>query len=456
MRAEPPDATAAGTAPAVVAGPSRSRSRFFYGWWIVVIAGAGNLLAGGLYVSGLSLYFLPLSRDLGLSRAAVSLAFTLKSLEGGLDAPLVGYLVDRFGPRFMFVLGGMLAGLGFVLLAFTQDFVSFLVVFLGVLVLGFNFGLGLPLAAAVNHWFVRRRTMALTLTHIGAEIGGAALAPLIALSVVNFGWRTTAALSGITIMVVVPILAFFLRNTPESVGMRPDGEPPLDAVTRPAGHGGTRSSGSDDFVVRQAIRTVTFWNLAIAIGARLFSKNALLVHLIPLLVWKGFDEQTAAIFLSLFALLQIPLRIVAAYVADRWSMTRVSALAAMSGVCAAGVLLLGEHGWVGTGLLFVLFFALGETGNSPAWAVIGTFFGRANYASIRGSVSFVQTAISLPAPVLAGWIYDTTQSYQVALLAVVGAYLTAFTLFWVCRPPRPLALRESAGELESRGSGPAE
>lgn len=419
--------------------PSSRRGPFnvFYGWWIVALAAGSNVLAGGLYVSGLSLYFLPLSRDLGLSRAAVSLAYSLKSLEGGLDAPLVGYLVDRLGPRFMFIAGGLLAGVGFVLLGYTRDFLSFLFVFLGVLGLGFNFGLGLPLAAMVNHWFVRRRTLALTLTHIGAEIGGAALAPLIALSVVNLGWRPTAIFSGVVILVTVPLLAVFMRNTPESAGLRPDGEP---AVLPLPGNGQRPEPvvSPEDFGVREALRTLTFWNLAFAIGTRLFSKNALLVHLIPLLVWKGFDEPTAAIFLSLFAMLQVPLRLVAAYVADRWSMTRVSALAALSGAGAVAVLLVGENGWIGTGLLFVLCFALGETGNSPAWAVIGNFFGRSHYASIRGSVSFVQTAISLPAPVLAGWFYDTTESYQLALFAVAGAYLTAFALFWVCRPPRRL------------------
>src|SRR5687767_3415321 len=101
-----------------------SHKRFFYGWWIVALAAGGNVLAGGLYVSGLSLYFLPLSRDLGMSRAAISLAYSLKSLEGGLDAPLVGYLTDRLGARFMFIAGGLMAGVGFILLSFTQDFVS--------------------------------------------------------------------------------------------------------------------------------------------------------------------------------------------------------------------------------------------------------------------------------------------------------------------------------------------
>jgi len=70
-----------------------------YGWWMVGVAASVQFLAGGFYWVGFSVYFLPISRDLELSRTAMSLAFSLRNLEGGLDAPLVGYLVDRFGPR---------------------------------------------------------------------------------------------------------------------------------------------------------------------------------------------------------------------------------------------------------------------------------------------------------------------------------------------------------------------
>jgi nitrate/nitrite transporter NarK len=129
-----------------------------------------------------------------------------------------------------------------------------------------------------------------------------------------------------------------------------------------------------------------------------------------------------------------------ATLADRWSMTRVPGLSALFGVGAVAVMLFGPDAWLGTGLLFALLFALGETGNSPAWAVVGTFFGRRHFATIRGSTGFAQSLISLPAPVLAGWLYDTTQSYQLGLIPVAISYILSFLLFWFLRPPsRPPA-----------------
>ncbi len=168
---------------------------------------------------------------------------------------------------------------------------------------------------------------------------------------------------------------------------------------------------------------------------RQFSKQVLLVHLIPLLVWKGFDEAGAAVLLGLFAFFQLPLRIVAARVADSWSMSRVSALSALAGIGGIVALLIPGDDWVVNGLMFVFFFALAETGNSPGWAAIGDFFGRSRYATIRGSVSLVQSAFSLPAPVVAGWVYDTTESYYLALLPVGVSYLLSFLLWWTLRRP---------------------
>src|SRR5881398_2192585 len=121
----PPNAAEPGTS-ANPAPPARRPLGIFYGWWMVGIAAAIQFLAGGFYQLGFSVYFLPISRDLGLSRTALYLVFSLRSFEGGIDGPLVGYLVDHLGPRYMFRIGSVLTGLGFVVLAFTHDYLSFL------------------------------------------------------------------------------------------------------------------------------------------------------------------------------------------------------------------------------------------------------------------------------------------------------------------------------------------
>jgi MFS family permease len=87
-------------------------SHIYYGWRMVGLVSAIRVVGGGLHQYGFTVFFLPISQDLGLSRAATSLAFSLSRAEGAIEAPLVGYLVDRFGPRPVIVFAALLAGIG--------------------------------------------------------------------------------------------------------------------------------------------------------------------------------------------------------------------------------------------------------------------------------------------------------------------------------------------------------
>ena len=93
----------------------------FYGWWVIAVLTPLYALASGIYFSGFSFYFLPVTRDLGLSRTSMSLALGLARLAGGIQGPIAGYLIDIVGPRRMIAASGAVAGLGFILLAFTQN-----------------------------------------------------------------------------------------------------------------------------------------------------------------------------------------------------------------------------------------------------------------------------------------------------------------------------------------------
>src|ERR671923_2376169 len=178
---------------------SPGRDGLFYGWWIVIIGCIQDAVKGGTFNTGFTLYFLPILTELHLSRAATSLPFSLARLEAALEGPLVGYLIDRFDPRVMMVVGTMLAGLGFVLLSFTRSYVFFLLVFMGLLTLGFQAGFNQASMAAVNHWFRKRRGLAMAVVQTGQAIGGVVIFPLVALAVLKLGWRYAALLSGIVV-----------------------------------------------------------------------------------------------------------------------------------------------------------------------------------------------------------------------------------------------------------------
>ena len=415
---------------------SQSPGRIFYGWWIVAIGCVQDAVKGGLFNTGFTLYFLPVLTELNLSRAATSLPFSLSRLEAALGAPFVGYLIDRFDVRVMLVAGTLLAGLGLILLSLTHSYLLFVLVFIGPLSFGFQAGFNQATLAVVAHWFRRKRGLAMAIVQTGQAIGGVVIFPLVALAVLKLGWRTAAVLSGLAVLLLLP-LVLFIRRSPESMGLLPDGErsvgasavgprPPLDEAR--------------EFTTREALRTPTFWLLAAFHGLRNVPYAGVTVHLVPLLVWKGLDEPAAAFYVGLTALATVVVRPLTGWLGDRQSKQVVGAVGVLLGAAGLVVLVYGDGAWWAL-LLFAVLFSFGDGVNSVTWALVGDVFGRAHFATIRGWISMFQSFASMPAAVYTGWVYDRTQSYTQALIAFVICYGAAALVLWLIpQPLRPAPL----------------
>ena len=140
----------------------RRREQVFYGWWIVAI-GAVITCVGSIYFYGSSVFFLPRSRELGLSRTAISVIFSTARLEGSVVGPFIGWATDKVGPQKMVVAGALITTLGFFALATVHSFWTLFLVFTGVLSVGFNMGFFPAMVVAANNWFVHHRTLAISI-----------------------------------------------------------------------------------------------------------------------------------------------------------------------------------------------------------------------------------------------------------------------------------------------------
>ena len=410
---------------------SQSPGRVFYGWWIVAIGCVQDAVKGGLFNTGFTLYFLPVLTELNLSRAATSLPFSLSRLEAALGAPLVGYLIDRFDVRVMLVVGTVLAGVGLILLSLTHSYLLFLLVFIGPLSFGFQAGFNQATLAAVNSWFRRKRGLAMAVVQTGQSIGGVVIFPLVALAVLNLGWRTAAVLSGLVVFLLLP-LVLLIRRSPESMGLLPDGEAgPSAPEPRPTSTG-TAPADADvrEFTTREALRTPTFWLLAAFHGLRNVPYAGVTVHLVPLLIWKGLDEPAAAFYVGLTALATVVIRPLTGWLGDRQSKQTIGAVGVLLGAAGLIVLAYGDGAWWAL-VLFAVLFSFGDGVNSVTWALVGDMFGRAHFATIRGWISIFQSFASMPAAVYTGWVYDRTQSYTQALIAFVICYAAAAVVLWL-------------------------
>jgi MFS family permease len=428
---------------------SQSPGRIFYGWWIVAIGCVQDAVKGGLFNTGFTLYFLPVLTELNLSRAATSLPFSLSRLEAALGAPIVGFLIDRFDVRVMLVVGTLLAGLGLILLSLTHSYLLFLLVFIGPLSFGFQAGFNQATLAAVNSWFRRKRGLAMAVVQTGQSIGGVLIFPLVALAVLNLGWRTAAVLSGLVVLMLLP-LVLLIRRSPESMGLLPDGEPPSVHDPDRTTHGLAAAPAEQrEFTTREALRTPTFWLLAAFHALRNVPYAGVTVHLVPLLIWKGLDEPAAAFYVGLTALATVVIRPLTGWLGDRQSKQTIGAIGVLLGAAGLVVLAYGDGAWWAL-LLFAVLFSFGDAVNSVTWALVGDVFGRAHFATIRGWISMFQSFASMPAAVYTGWVYDRTQSYTQPLVAFVICYgVAAFVLWLLPEPTRPARLEVATSQALS-------
>ncbi len=391
-------------------------SRIFYGWRMVSLVSAIRVVGGGLHQYGFTVFFLPISQDLGLSRAATSLAFSLSRAQGAIEAPLVGYLVDRFGPRPVIVAAALLAGIGYILLSWVNSYASFLIVYLGVISLAFVAGFVHSPMVVANSWFIRQRARAMTVVSAAVPVGGALISPVLAFGISSMGWRWAAFFSGCTFLLVCVPLSLRVRRSPESMGLLPDGDLPCDASGDDASKNmNFANNPSDrDFTAGQAMRTIVFWVLVISMMTRVAAYSTVTVHFVPLMVWKGLSEEESAFLLGAFAFINMVAHFIIGWIADR--VNKPGLMSACHVLCAVAVLpLIGSSAAVWQLWLFTTVFTFLDASFPVVWATVGDFYGRRYFATIRGMMSFFYMWGSFAGPVFAGAVYDRTESYAFVL-----------------------------------------
>ena len=402
----------------------------FYGWRMVGLVSAIRILGGGLHNYGFTVFFLPLSQDLGLSRAATSLAFSLARAEGAIEGPFVGYLIDRFGPRPMILVATISCGLGYILLSTVDSYPMFLVVYLGIISLSFTPGFVHAPMAVGNTWFIRWRARAMTVISSAVPIGGTLLTPLLAMAVQAWGWRWGAIIAGTLFLLIGIPLGWGVRSSPESIGLRPDGDAP-EKLESGSGNRTRPAPEEKDATLRDAMKTWIFWLFIVSMTVRVGAYSTISVHYIPMMVWKGLTQEHAAFLLGAFAFLNWAAHFLIGWLAD--AMNRPKLLVMCMLVAASSILLLI---W-GTGLwplwLFTILFTAIDASFPIVWATIGDFFGRKSFATIRGTMAFFYTWGSVLGPVTAGAVYDRSQSYVATLwglcaILLLGAVLTALMI----------------------------
>ena len=259
--------------------------RIFYGWWIVATGLLGITVKQGSFNKNFSVYVPFLTKELGIGVAAISTADMLGRMTAGFMAPLWGYLTDRFGYRNMLIFGGLSSGLGFILLARVTNYFTFTLVLVGLISMGVRAGFNNASIPAINAWFRKHRGLAMSIVSTGNGIGGL-FAPLVGFMILSLGWRRSAFVTGIFIIVIMSTSSWLVKQSPESMGLHPDGEEPDKLENNPSEDSASNElSNQRDFSVKEAMTTFAYWQLVIAVGFRNTVHAGISFLMAPVMIW---------------------------------------------------------------------------------------------------------------------------------------------------------------------------
>ena len=417
----------------------KRRPVIFYGWWVVLSGTAIMALMGAFSYYGMGVFFNSIKDDLGWSAAALGAALSLARIQGGVLAPGVGFLIDKYGSQKLVLIGVVLSGLGFILLGQTMSVVYFYIIFIFLVQGGVSAGMGNAPMAAVTNWFSRRRATAHGVMNLGLSFGGILAWPLAGI-IEAWGWRQALVFAGATIWVVGIPLSFVIRHRPEDYGYLPDGDKPED---RAGDFPGAATPTEVTYSPWEAMKTQAFWSIALMFSARHFVTGSVALFLIPLLEERGMSLSAAAGVLSLMALIGTPGRVGFAWLGDRYDKRLVI------GFCFAfqsvGIILFTALGGNLGIFFFLVLYSPTYSGVLPLIpAIQADYFGREWFATIRGLMTPVATASVVLGPIVVASIRDWTGSYEPAFAALGVSNILALVFVAITRPPRGEAFRSAA------------
>jgi MFS family permease len=402
---------------------TQSKRHIHPGWIVLAAATAGVFMTLPGQTVGVSAFVDLFAMDLGLSRGTVLILYSVGTLVGILPAPLVGRLVDRWGPRRAIPVVVLAVSAGCAALATAQGPWT--------LALGFSLlrgsaigGLSLVSINMVNLWFDKYRGRATAVAMMGLAAGGLVVPSLAAEVAATHGWRVAyAALGTAVAAVMLPVGLLFFRNAPESYGMSPD-------------LGSTRKVSlrrrDRDLTLGEAFRTSPFWYLVLLSVLSNAVGTALLLDHVRALTAAGLARLDAIGLLGAVTTTQGLMMLAGGILIDRLGARR-SGLVALAVLISAVVCVMIMPALM-AGLVYsvALGASIGLLQVSQS-AGLAEFFGTAHLGAIRGMTFFIGVIGAAAGPLPLAWSPNAAYCIFVVFAAVAMILGGKFVIGFACR-----------------------
>lgn len=402
-----------------------AQPRFFYGYIVVGVSFIILAMMCGTYFS-FGVFLNPLLAEFGWTRALTSGAFSLSFILLGLFGIAAGKLNDRFGPRKVITVCGVLIGAGYILMSQVSSAWQFYLFYGTLISMGMSGGF-VPLTSTVARWFARRKGMMTGITVSGLGMGTLIMPPIVNWLNSLYGWRTSYIVIGIASLVLITLAAQFLKRNPGEIGKLPYGENEL------SGEANLNTSG---FSLRGAIRTRQFWLFGMAFLFFSLGAGAVIIHIVAYAIGLGISAANAVVVLAVIGGLSTAGRIIMGTASDRIGNKLTLAICfGLEAIALTWLLLNGTELWML--YLFAIIFGFAYGGMAALIAPsVEEFFGLNSLGVILGFILFGIAIGEGSSPVIAGYLYDITGNYNTAFLLCAIFSVIGLILVLLLKPTR--------------------
>ena len=403
----------------------------FYGWWIVLACTLIMATFFTLLLSCISLFTVPVTEDLGISRTEFGTFSTILSILGMVLSPVAGKVLAVKNTRIIMSVSLLAAVIGYTCLSFVQNVVLLYVLAL-IIGTGSAFCTTVPIAVVLTRWFVKDRSKAMSITFAGSSVGAMILSPVISSIIESMGWRMAFRSLGLGMLVIlVPVVFLLVRSKPEDKGLRALGAD--EAVAS----GAAADAGLTGLPLRELRRHPTFWVYVTGIFVMLLTMGAM-YHMPAHITGIGISADLAATFVSIYSLIAIFGKLLMGAVFDRFGVKAGILLGTVCmGLCYVFLLIAKTFPMF---IVVAVFYGLGSAhGTIFPPTLTSKLYGSKYYSEIFGFVNAFASLSMAVCNLIMAAPYDITGSYTLAwIIGLAAAVLATILLFAACSGAKKL------------------
>lgn len=391
----------------------------------LAVLGSFLIVTGSGFAGSLSLFYLPVTRELGVSKTALAVYVSTMSMCGIITQPLVGRLLTKHGNwvRWIVLFGAVCAISSFGALSRAGHLYQFYLV-------GAFMSIMLPIMGAlmgstiITNWFEKKRSLAISIVLMGSNTGEILCTQVARYFIDNHGWRAGYVALGSAIFAVVFVGALLISAPPAVYELQPYGAERTDNAGAPS------ALAIKGFTLAQALRTPGFWLTALAAACGSIYIMGIMQSLVPMVqVDYGFTAVFGTTMLAVYNVTGIVAKPVMGMCYDRIGTKRIIMISGLFTVFACLILCS-----TGKFVFLVLSMVCLGIGNILGSVILNAFtadaFGNREFSSIIGFINIAFTLGCAVGPIVTGRSVDLFNSYRpaYALFAVLALSAAALLL----------------------------